>query len=307
MTNIDKALQEIFSSWVRWLTSEKHYSEHTINSYVRDVQHLLLFVQDYIGEGELSPQHIATANTQTFRAWLAKKHHDGVGASSIRRSFSSVRNFYRYLEKNAGLPNHAIHHIQMPRLQAPAPKALTVLEADALVSSYKNSIHWEEKRDRAVILILYGCGLRISEALAITKQHLRNQKSLRVLGKGNKEREVPLLAIIRDAIEEYLAVCPFMLNDSDPIFRGQRGGVLSPRIVQKKLQALRRVKGLPESLTPHSLRHSFATHLLSEGDLRTIQELLGHSSLASTQRYTSVDQARLLKAYNAAHPRGDGE
>ena len=240
-----------------------------------------------------------------IRAFLAFRRNAEVGSRSLARALSAIRGFFRFLEREGVLSSEALTTIRTPRQQRGLPRALTVVEARATIATTDEleDVPWVAARDMAVISLLYGAGLRISEALAITRTDLE-AASLRVTGKGGRTRLVPLLAQVRQAIEAYLGLCPFHPGPDEPIFRGKKGGPLSPRLIQLRLEQLRSALGLPPSATPHALRHSFATHLLGRGgDLRMIQELLGHASLSTTQIYTAVDTDRLLEAYRSAHPR----
>ncbi len=220
---------------------------------------------------------------------------------------SSFRQFFRWLEASATLKNHAILKVSTPRVPRGLPKPLTIAKAiDVVAEDSATDVDWIRSRDTAVLLLLYGAGLRISEALGLPLEDAPTpgRDVLRITGKGGKERLVPILPAIQAAVARYLALCPFPLERGEPIFRGAKGGPLSPRIIQLLMERLRGALGLPETATPHALRHSFATHLLSSGaDLRQIQELLGHASLSTTQVYTEVDRDRMLRVYDAAHPR----
>jgi integrase/recombinase XerC len=240
-----------------------------------------------------------------IRAFLAARRNDEIGARSLARGLSAIKSFFGYLEREGILGSEALATIRTPKQPRSLPKALTVLEARATITAVDEleDTPWIAARDMAVISLCYGAGLRISEALAVSRADLE-AASLRVTGKGGKTRLVPLLAPVRQAIDRYLGLCPYHPGADEPLFRGAKGGVLSPRLIQLRLQQLRGALGLPPTATPHALRHSFATHLLGRGgDLRAIQELLGHASLSTTQIYTAVDTERLLEAYRSAHPR----
>ena len=233
----------------------------------------------------------------------------GVAKSSVARSLAALRNFYRYLDRQHGLHNPAIKALRTPRQEQRLPRPLSSDQANDLVNSAPASSRedWIGKRDTALLLLLYGAGLRIGEALSLNRGMIGDPARLRqltVTGKGRKQRLVPILPIIAAAISDYVAACPFRLAETSPLFVGLRGKRLQPALLRRNVQNLRRILGLPESATPHALRHSFATHLLTDGaDLRTIQELLGHASLSTTQGYTSLDSARLMRLYQSAHPR----
>lgn len=302
MPPVEKAL----AAWLDYLGKRRHYAAHTLTAYAGDVRHFLAFVQEYEGQKpELSL--LAGLPLVAFRAWIAARVAEGKNATSNARAVSSLRHFYRYLLKEYKLENTAALTLRAPKRQAPLPKAVTVPESLQAMDEIQ-LLHpepWIGLRDRALLGLLYGAGLRISEALSLTRASLHTQDYLRIRGKGNKERLVPLLPAVLRAVEDYLAVCPYGQGDAEsPLFYGLRGKTLQPAVFQRQLQHLRRLIGLPETTTPHAFRHSFATHLLAAGgDLRSIQELLGHASLSTTQRYTKVDTARLLQAYQQAHPR----
>jgi integrase/recombinase XerC len=240
-----------------------------------------------------------------LRAFMAVRRQDGVEARSLARALSAIKSFFRYLEREGALSIEALNTLRTPRTRKSLPQALTVREAKAAIATTDEMEDrpWVAARDMAVLSLCYGAGLRISEALGLSRTDVEGP-TLRVTGKGGKTRLVPIIEPVRQAIEAYLKLCPFTLTPSQPMFRGVKGGVLSPRLLQARMVQLRSALGLPPGATPHALRHSFATHLLGRGgDLRAIQELLGHASLSTTQIYTAVDTERLLDAYRAAHPR----
>ena len=247
--------------------------------------------------------------TSDFRAWLARQATAGRQRSTIANALSVVRGFFRWLERNGYGANHAIRAVRSPKIPHAVPKALSIGEAADTVASAgdlaADSMNdWLALRDIAMLTLLYGAGLRIAEALSLQRRDAPKGDSITVTGKGNKERLVPILPVVREAIDAYVAACPWPLEPESPLFLGARGGPLRARVVQRQMQKLRGLLGLPDTATPHALRHSFATHLLAMGgDLRAIQELLGHASLSTTQRYTEVDAGRLLEEYRATHPR----
>ena len=245
-----------------------------------------------------------------MRGFLAARRSEGVGSRSLSRTLSALRMFYKFLERRGYGKNDAIRAVSLPKLPHSVPKPLTAPKATALVDgadiASPDAPEWILARDTAVLALLYGSGLRISEALSLQRKDapIKGRDMLRVTGKGNKMRVVPVLPLVREAVERYLALCPLQLGSDDPLFVGARAKQLSPRIIQLRIAGARAALGLPETATPHALRHSFATHLLGAGaDLRSIQELLGHASLSTTQGYTEVDRAHLLKTYSSAHPR----
>ncbi|MGM4912182.1 tyrosine recombinase XerC [Rhizobium sp. 768_B6_N1_8] len=294
------------SAWLENLARERRLSEHTLDAYERDTRQFLTFMTGHLG-GPTTLRDIETLRPADFRAFLAARRKEGSGARSVARNLAGIRSFLRHLEKK-GLVNAAgAGAVRSPKQPKSLPKPLSDRQAITVVSN-EAQLHdepWIAARDAAVMTLLYGCGLRISEALDLTPADIRTgTTTLRITGKGNKTRLVPLLPIVFEAVERYRALCPFHLDEGEPLFRGARGGKLQPAIIQRAMQKLRSAFGLPETATPHALRHSFATHLLAGGgDLRTIQELLGHASLSTTQVYTGVDASRLLEVYDRAHPR----
>ncbi len=294
------------SAWLENLARERRLSGHTLDAYERDTRQFLTFLTGHLG-GPATLRDIETLRPADFRAFLAARRRDGAGARSLGRNLAGLRSLLRHLERK-GLVNAAgAAAIRSPKQPKSLPKPLSDRQAIAVVSS-DAQLHdepWIAARDAAVMTLLYGCGMRISEALDLTPADIRaGTTTLRITGKGDKTRLVPLLPIVFEAVDKYRQLCPFDLDEGEPLFRGARGGKLQPAIIQRAMQKLRSAFGLPESATPHALRHSFATHLLAGGgDLRTIQELLGHASLSTTQVYTGVDTSRLLEVYDKAHPR----
>lgn len=301
ITSADAALRD----WLDYLAGEKRYSPKTLESYGRDVSAFLEFQSAHRGT-RLTLQHLGQLKAVDFRAWLADRRRDGVSARSLARFLSSVRSFYRYLEQRRGMACAAIGLVETPRIPRSLPKPVSVEAARNMISETgaRDTPGWIAARDEAVLLLLYGCGLRISEALALTRSDLPLGDMMRVTGKGQKTRLVPVLPTVKDAMARYIALCPFDPAPDEPVFRAVRGGALGARAVQALVVNLRSRLGLPASATPHALRHSFATHLLAGGgDLRTIQELLGHASLSTTQGYAAVEGAHLTAVHAAAHPR----
>lgn len=300
----DAELTRAFARWSGWLRDIRRASEHTVSAYVSDMTQFLRFMAEYRGHA-LGIAHLAALELRDFRAWLAALTRDGHSPSSSARARSSVKNFFSYLEKEGHPGNAALHALRAPKLARPLPKALSAKAAKQAAEEMEQ-LHpepWIAGRDTALLLLLYGAGLRIGEALSLTHGDMAGD-ILRVTGKGRKQRDVPLLPAVREAIAAYVAAHPYSREKSAPLFLGARGEALNPGVFQRQLRRVRVALGLPDSATPHALRHSFATHLLSNGaDLRAIQELLGHTSLSTTQRYTSVDETRLMDAYRRAHPR----
>ena len=249
---------------------------------------------------------LADITVPDMRAWMASTRSKGGSPRSLARSLSAVKTFYRWLARREGFEPTAVLSTRSPKFQKKLPRALSEDAAKSVLDTIElqSETPWIAARDTAVITLLYGCGLRISEALGLTGSDLPLVEVLRILGKGNKERIVPVIPAARDAVETYVRLCPYEMAPDSPVFRGVRGGALNPRAIQKVLERTRLQLGLPASATPHAMRHSFATHLLSAGgDLRAIQELLGHASLSTTQTYTAVDTSRLMEVYAKAHPR----
>ena len=292
--------------WLDALRGERRLSAHTLEAYERDTRQFLFFLTGHLG-GPTTLKDIQALRPADFRAFLANRRKDGAGARSLGRNLAGLRSLLRYLEKK-GLVNAAgAGAVRSPKQPKSLPKPLSDSQAINVVSD-EAQLHeepWIAARDAAVLTLLYGCGLRISEALDLMPDDLHpGATSLRITGKGNKTRIVPLLAVVFEAVERYKKLCPYDLDPALPLFRGARGGKLHAGLIQRGMQKLRSAFNLPETATPHSLRHSFATHLLAGGgDLRTIQELLGHASLSTTQVYTGVDASRLLEVYDRAHPR----
>lgn len=290
-------------AFLDYLTHNKRASNHTIISYEHDLEHFFSFLQGHLG-GKVSVSQLKQLQARDFRAWLASRSGE-YEASSNARALSSIKSYFRYLEKNDHLKNSAVFAIRSPKLKQALPKAVSEAQASEALDLMRHMKEdWTGKRDYALLLLLYGCGLRISEALGITRKQAEHKDHLIITGKGNKQRMVPLLPIVQVAIADYLHHCPMQIGSGDILFIGKQGKPLNPGIFQRTLRNIRAQMGLPDSATPHAFRHSFATHLLAAGtDLRAIQELLGHSSLSTTQRYTHVDSGRLLSAYDKAHPR----
>ncbi len=294
----------VITRWQEHLQRDKRRSPHTVRAYVATAQRLME------GVPSLSDwQSIAALSPQQIRSFLASRRMDGIGNRSIARELSVIRNFVAFAAKQCELSGHkppkAKPMPRGPRLKRTLPRAVTP-DAVMLLAGAVRDLHdepWLQARDWALLLLLYGAGLRISEALSLNGDALPLGETLVLTGKGNKQRVVPLLDTVRDAIHDYAEQCPF-IDTTGPLFRGARGGRLNPAIIRRAMQAARTALGLPDGTSPHALRHSFATHLLGAGaDLRSLQELLGHSSLSSTQIYTKVDAAQLLDVYENAHPR----
>lgn len=293
------------SSWINRLKNEKRASPHTLAAYARDAEAFVTFLADHLG-GEPDLAALKTLRPADFRAWLTKRAMKDFERSSTARALSAVRSLFQHLDRAGLVHNAALGAVKAPKLPRSVPKPLTERETLDLLDNAEldASEPWIAKRNMAVLMLLYGCGLRIAEALSLTRADAPASDTMTITGKGRKQRMVPVLPAVRDAVSAYVESCPHALAPEAALFVGVRGGPLHPRIVQGLIQKLRPLLGLPETATPHALRHSFATHLLAGGgDLRTIQELLGHSSLSTTQRYTAVDAKKLLDVYDEAHPR----
>ncbi len=288
------------------ILSAKRQSPHTALGYGRDLKQFFQFVGVHLG-AEPSLDLLRALTLSDFRSWLAERRRTGLKPSSAARAVSAVRALFRHLEREGLVSNEAIGVLRAPKIPHGVPKPISVDKARAVgpMAQTLAPTPWIAARDAAILTLLYGCGLRLSEALGLNRgQAPVAQTMLRVKGKGNKERIVPVLPIVAGAVSEYLELCPFKVGSDGPLFVGAKGNRLSPRLVQLAMERLRGALGLPDSATPHALRHSFASHLLGAGgDLRTIQDLLGHASLSTTQRYTEVDAAKLVSLYEDAHPR----
>jgi integrase/recombinase XerC len=298
-------LRAAIALWGAWLAGERRASAHTVAAYGRDLAFFLDFLTDHLG-GVPSLAAIEELRPADFRAYLALRAGDGIERSSLARGTSVLRGFVRFLQRRGLASTTALSALRSPKLPPAVPKPLTIDDALAAVDLVGDLSPegWQGKRDTALLALIYGCGLRLSEALGLSRAEAPTGEQLTITGKGRKERQLPVLPAVRTAITDYLASCPYPLAADDPLFVGARGGPLHPRLVQRQMEALRGLLGLPGTATPHALRHSFATHLLGAGgDLRAIQELLGHASLSTTQRYTSVETERLLAIYDDAHPR----
>lgn len=301
---LSPALTKSLDDWLAHARAIDGASSNTIKAYQTDVLGFLGFMSQHHGEQQgLGP--ISRLTVSDMRAWMAHERSRGIAARSMARALSAVKTFYRWLSEREGFEPTAVLSTRAPKFQKKLPRPLAPDAAATMLSTVElQSLEpWIAARDVAVITLLYACGLRISEALGLKGADYPLKDVLRILGKGGKERLVPVLPVAKSALNEYVRACPHDLSADEPLFRGARGGALNPRAIQKVMEQARMQLGLPSSATPHAMRHSFATHLLNAGgDLRTIQELLGHASLSTTQSYTAVDTARLMDVYNRAHP-----
>jgi integrase/recombinase XerC len=299
------AVRDLLESWLTHLRGVRGRAPATLEAYRRDVTGFLAFQAAHLG-GAPGPAALRTLSARDIRAWMAAEREREVSARSLARALSSVKSFYGWWAERDGFDATTILSTRAPRHQRRLPRPLTETGARDMLSGVaeQDARDWVAARDLAVVTLLYGSGLRISEALSLDAHLLPFPEALRIRGKGGKERDVPVLPAARAAIDRYAALCPHELSAYTPLFRAIRGGPLGPRAVARVMERTRLQLGLPSSATPHALRHSFATHLLNAGgDLRAIQELLGHASLSTTQAYTAVDTARLMEVYEAAHPR----
>ena len=298
--------RDAIAAWQEWLTSEKRTSPHTSAAYGGDLARFFDFLTEHLG---VVPglAELGALRAADFRAYLARRAAENGARSSIARAMSVLRGFFRLLDRRGLVHNPVLATVRTPKLPLSVPKPVTITEAGETLDTVVETAAqpWVGARDLAILTLLYGCGLRLAEALGLARREAPVAPgTLTITGKGNKQRLVPILPAVAEAVAGYLAACPHPLAAEGPLFVGVRGGPLNPRLVQRRMTELRGLLGLAETATPHALRHSFATHLMAGGgDLRTIQELLGHASLSTTQRYTAVDTARLLEVYDKAHPR----
>jgi integrase/recombinase XerC len=298
-------------AWLLHLATEKHYAINTLSAYERDVRQFFAYLNVYYGR----PASLADLNVltpQILRGFMASRRGEGTCSRSLSRSVSALRVFFRFLDRAKILKNQAVSAVNLPKVPFSVPKPLTVPKAKEVMTesveaaALRGREKWIGARDRAVLLLLYGSGLRIAEALGMKLRDapIPPRDTVRVKGKGGKERLVPVLPVVQEAVADYIKLCPYALSQDGALFLGAKGGPLSPRILQLLMAEMRATLGLSETATPHALRHSFATHLLGAGaDLRSIQELLGHACLSTTQIYTEVDREALLRVYDRAHPR----
>ncbi|MCA8868556.1 MAG: tyrosine recombinase XerC [Rhodobacteraceae bacterium] len=304
MTTTSGIGAELIARWLENAASLDGAADKTVDAYRRDLAGFFGFLTLHNGRPP-AINDLKSLNLQDMRAWMAHERRRGVSARSLARSLSAVKSFFRWLAQVESFEPTAILATRAPKFQPKLPRPVAEDAAMQLIETVdlQHPEAWIAARDTAVVTLLYGCGLRISEALSLTCRDTPLPETLRISGKGGKQRLVPVIPAARHAVDRYLSLCPFAGQCDRPLFLGARGGQLSPRLIQKVMEQARLQLGLPASATPHALRHSFATHLLAAGgDLRTIQELLGHASLSTTQAYTAVDQARLMQVYRQSHP-----
>ena len=297
-------LQKIYQDWLSNLKNIKGLSDNTLEAYKIDIIKFIYFLRNYLGN-DPSLNDLRKLTNNNFRGYLAEQKNLGISNISIARQISSLKSFFNYLIKIKKIDNSPILNLKGPKQKKSLPRPIIADLAIEVIKEAKNidDEKWIGQRNQTILILLYGCGLRISEALNLNYSDITSNDYLIIKGKGNKERIVPIMDYIRDSIVNYIKVCPYEFSDDDPLFIGKRRKRLSPRIIQYALEKIRVSLSLPETATPHALRHSFATHLLENGgDLRTIQELLGHSSLSTTQKYTKVENSQLLNVYTKTHP-----
>ena len=301
---IAPVIKNSIESWLEIKAATGNLASNTRSAYYSDLTDFFKFLAEYQNE-TANLLTVENLKISDIRAWQAKLRTMNSGARSSARKLSSLKSYIRWLSKHRKFDATHILSLKSPKFSKKLPRPLEPIEAKAVLRECESAStdSWIVARDTAVLILLYGCGLRISEALNLRAQEIPLSKSIRIAGKGGKVRLVPVLKIAQSAVNQYVELCPFELDRDEKIFRGVRGKPLSPKIIQNKMKLVRHLLGLPASATPHTLRHSFATHLLSNGgDLRTIQELLGHASLSTTQIYTAVDSVRLMEVYSKTHP-----
>jgi len=299
-------MNEYIDAFTDYLLNTKQYSDHTVTAYTTDICDLFDFMRKFT-DVQVRIADVSGADTLLFRSWLADRARRNLSAKSTARALSSVRTFYKWLAKYKHIQNEAIGLISTPKIPRKLSKAIETTDISDMhtaIRSIDGVETWVAARDWALVVLIFGCGLRISEALSLTNADIAGHpESLCILGKGNKERIVPVLPAVYKALDKYINIRPFSNMPDDPLFRSVRGLPMSPRMAEKVIENLRHYLQLPDYVTPHALRHTFATSLLSGGaDLRSLQELLGHSSLSTTQLYTRVNMSEVIKAYNQAHP-----
>jgi integrase/recombinase XerC len=299
------SLSYLINAWHNFLSHERNFSEHSSSAYRIDLNYFCQFMEQHHAKN-CSLELLEALSISDFRSWLSYRKRENFAFSSTTRAIAAVKNFFKYLIRFHRFSNKSIFNLRSPKQLVALPKALNEVQTNsALAAAAEISKEpWLAMRDQALLYLLYGCGLRISEALALKVKDLA-KATLLVRGKGNKERIVPIIVSVTEHIKQYLKICPYPRNDEDYIFIGKQGKVLDPGVFQRQIRYLRNLLNLPETTTPHAFRHSFATHILANGgDLKSIQELLGHQDLSTTQRYTKIETGHLLEVYNKAHPRG---
>ena len=297
-------LEYEYNNWLDYLSNIKKLSQNSVTSYKNDLSKFFVFFQDYI-EKNIGLKEIESIKISEFRSFLTYRRNSEISSNSIARNISALKSFFRFLIKNNKIKESSVFNLKSPKLKKSLPRPINVDLAIQVIKQAEEieDEKWIGLRNKAILILLYGCGLRISEALSLNYDDVQNEDHILIKGKGEKERIVPMMPYIKKGIENYLEACPKEIISGEALFIGKRFSRLSPRIIQYALEKIRTALSLPETATPHALRHSFATHLLdSGGDLRTIQELLGHSSLSTTQKYTKVETSKLLDIYKKSHP-----
>ena len=297
-------LEYEYNNWLNYLSNIKKLSQNSVVSYKNDLSKFFIFFQDYI-ENNIGLKEIESIKISEFRSFLTYRRNSEISSNSIARNISALKSFFRFLIKNNKIKESSVFNLKSPKLKKSLPRPINVDLAIQVIKQAEEieDEKWIGLRNKAILILLYGCGLRISEALSLNYDDIQNEDHILIKGKGEKERIVPMMPYIKKGIENYLEACPKEIISGEALFIGKRFSRLSPRIIQYALEKIRTALSLPETATPHALRHSFATHLLdSGGDLRTIQELLGHSSLSTTQKYTKVETSKLLDIYKKSHP-----
>jgi integrase/recombinase XerC len=305
--NASAEIIDLIGRWQLFMASQKRFSQKTINAYLGDFWQFHTFLCTHLGKS-INISDLIDLRASDFRAYLSMRREGDTGLcnASLGRKLAAIRSFFAFCDKKLGLMNNEIALIKTPKIPQRLPRPLSEIQAfDVVDKAHEfSNIEWIGARDEAILSLLYGCGLRIFECLSICKKDIDNSDSLRIIGKGNKMRIVPLIEIAKEKIAKYLLLCPYNIENDDILFLGQKGKALNARAVQKLMENMRTILGLANDATPHALRHSYATHLLSGGaDLRAIQELLGHASLSTTQKYSKVDSNFLITSFTAAHPR----
>ncbi len=298
-------LSQKIKDWHDYLRFERHVSKHTFRAYAQDVSTFLNFLYSH-REEKVSLSSLSASSLSDFRAWMSRRSMDGLKNSSRARSLSGVKNFLNWLDKNGHMHNAAIGLLRSPKLPHKLPKPIGEISIFQILDSLKEKGDWVALRDYALFSLLYGSGIRIQEALSLNIKDISDHGYLRVMGKGQKERQIPLISSVQNILQDYLSYHPNRTNPQAPLFPGQKSPRLNQGVAQRTMRQTRISLGLPETTTPHALRHSFATHLLQNGaNLREIQDLLGHASLSTTQRYTEVNAAELIAIHKKAHPRSN--
>ncbi|MEL6370413.1 MAG: tyrosine recombinase XerC [Pseudomonadota bacterium] len=305
LSSVDPSIMDAVCAFEQSLRAERRLSENTVRNYALTLDRFISFLRAN-GIAAETVRSLEPLEARQFRGFLASRREDGAGVATLKLDLSALRTFFKFLNQRYAIENDAISVMRGPRAKPQLPRPVKAAQIDDLINVVLEADKpaWIRARDIAVFLCLYGLGLRISEALSLTWREVPLPASLSIVGKGSKPRLVPVLPAVRQAIDEYTDLCPYAAKKADPLFFSNRGKPLSARVVQRDLKAYGAIAGLPPSATPHALRHSFATHLLANGgDLRSVQELLGHKSISATQRYTKVDEDAMLAVYDKAHPR----